>query len=168
MWRNLKSPSVCVQFMVFCCILHYFVTKFMFFLAIYAVLSQNWFVAIYALLCGANFSQKYCPWRKNDKYQVWGRRQCCPVTSSLALRPRDTVIFPSPLSSSEVNIVTHPAISLYVQIHLVKVLCFILYLCEQCRLPKSVTNIYHKRMFIHASVSSTSHQALNKKAKKLL
>ena len=38
--------------------LHCFVAKFVFFLAIYAVLSQNWFVAIYALLCGENFSQK--------------------------------------------------------------------------------------------------------------
>ena len=49
MWRNLKSPSICVQFMVFCCILNCFVAKFVFFLAIYAVLSQNWFVGIHAL-----------------------------------------------------------------------------------------------------------------------
>ena len=31
MWRNLKSPSICVQFMVFCCILNCFVAKFVFF-----------------------------------------------------------------------------------------------------------------------------------------
>ena len=28
--------------------------------------------AIYALLCGEKFSQKLCPWRKNDKYEVCG------------------------------------------------------------------------------------------------
>ena len=31
MWRNMKYPSLCVQFMVFCCILHCFVAKFVFF-----------------------------------------------------------------------------------------------------------------------------------------
>ena len=41
------------------------------FIWIYAVLSQNRFVAIYALLRGENLSQKLCPWRKNDKYEVW-------------------------------------------------------------------------------------------------
>ena len=44
MWRNLKSPSLCVQFMVFCCILHCFVAKFVFFLAIFAVLSHDRFL----------------------------------------------------------------------------------------------------------------------------
>ena len=28
MWRNLKSPSLCAQFMVFCCILHCFDAEF--------------------------------------------------------------------------------------------------------------------------------------------
>ena len=40
-----------------CCILHCFVTKFVFWV-IYAVLLQNRFVAIYALLCGENFIKK--------------------------------------------------------------------------------------------------------------
>ena len=31
MWRNLKFPSICVQFMAFCCILNCFVSKFVFF-----------------------------------------------------------------------------------------------------------------------------------------
>ena len=44
MWRNLKSPSLCVQFMVSCCIIHCFVAKFDYFLAIYAVLSQTRFL----------------------------------------------------------------------------------------------------------------------------
>ena len=47
--KNLKSPSLS---------------------AIFAVSSRNRFVAIYALLCGENLSQKLCPWRKNDKYEV--------------------------------------------------------------------------------------------------
>ena len=49
MKRNLKSSSLCVQFMVFCCILHCFVAIFV--VAIFAVLSQDRFVAIYAPLC---------------------------------------------------------------------------------------------------------------------
>ena len=56
--------KLCVQFMVLCCKIS--------FIWIYAVLSQNRFVAIYALLRGENLSQKLCLWRKNDKYQVWG------------------------------------------------------------------------------------------------
>ena len=32
---------------------------------------KNYFVAIYALLCGEKFIQKLCVWRKKDKYQVW-------------------------------------------------------------------------------------------------
>ena len=69
MWINLKflrmtdvekseiSFNMCtingilLHFKLFCC-------KMCVFLAIYAVLSQNWFVAIYALLCGENFNQK--------------------------------------------------------------------------------------------------------------
>ena len=47
--KNLKSPSLS---------------------AIFADSSRNRFVAIYALLCGENLSQKLCPWRKNDKYEV--------------------------------------------------------------------------------------------------
>ena len=43
--------GILLHFKLFCC-------KICVFLAIYAVLSQNWFVAIYALLCGENFSQK--------------------------------------------------------------------------------------------------------------
>ena len=58
-WKNLKSPSLCLEFMVFCCILHCFVAIcILYFCAISAVLSQNRFVAIYALLCGEHFSQK--------------------------------------------------------------------------------------------------------------
>ena len=49
--------------MVFCRILRYFV--------IYAVLSRNMFLAIHALLRGDKFYKKLCPWRKNDKYEVW-------------------------------------------------------------------------------------------------
>ena len=30
------------------------------------------FGTIYALLRGKKFSQKLCPWRKNDKYEVCG------------------------------------------------------------------------------------------------
>ena len=70
MWFNFKflhmtdvekfdiSSTVCLIYGI---LLHFtlFCSKIWpFFLAIYAVLSQNWFVAIYALLCGENFSQK--------------------------------------------------------------------------------------------------------------
>ena len=55
MWRNLKSPLLCVQFMVFCCILRCFVAKKLVFCDL-RCFSQNRFVAIYALLCGENFS----------------------------------------------------------------------------------------------------------------
>ena len=34
-------------------------------------LSRNPFVAIYTLLCGEKFIQKFSSWRKNDKYEVW-------------------------------------------------------------------------------------------------
>ena len=43
--------GILLHFKLFCC-------KICVFFAIYAVLSQNWFVAIYVLLCGENFSQK--------------------------------------------------------------------------------------------------------------
>ena len=39
------------------------------FVAIYAVLSKFFVVAIYALLCGEKLCQKLCVWRKKDKYQ---------------------------------------------------------------------------------------------------
>ena len=55
--------GVLSHFMLLCCKIS--------FIWIYAVLSQNRFVAIYALLRGENLSQKLCPWRKNDKYEVW-------------------------------------------------------------------------------------------------
>ena len=40
------------------------------FVAIYVLLWQICFVAIYALLCGEKIIQKLRMWRKNDKYQV--------------------------------------------------------------------------------------------------
>ena len=40
------------------------------FVAIYVLLWQICFVAIYALLCGEKIIQKLHMWRKNDKYQV--------------------------------------------------------------------------------------------------
>ena len=58
--------------------------NFLCFVASYAVLLQNLsfmqftlfcreicFVAIYALWRGEKLSQKFCLWRKKDKYQVW-------------------------------------------------------------------------------------------------
>ena len=65
MWRNLKSPSLC------------FVAIFF---AIYALLSQNRFLAIYALLCGENFSQNSAC---GEKLQISGMcviKNRCPVT----------------------------------------------------------------------------------------
>ena len=50
MWKNMKSPSLWVQFMAFCC------KKFFFWHL--CCFSQNWFVAIYTLWCGESFSQK--------------------------------------------------------------------------------------------------------------
>ena len=44
--------GILLHFKLFCC-------KICVFLAIYAVLSQNWFVAIYALLCGEKLSHVY-------------------------------------------------------------------------------------------------------------
>ena len=38
---------------------------------IYAVLLQNLFFTIYALLCGENLIQKLLLWRKNDKCQIY-------------------------------------------------------------------------------------------------
>ena len=40
------------------------------FVKIYALCREIRFVVIYALLCGEKFIQKFCMWRKNDKYQV--------------------------------------------------------------------------------------------------
>ena len=58
--------------------------NFLCFVASYAVLLQNLsfmqftlfcreicFVAIYALWRGEKLGQKFCLWRKKDKYQVW-------------------------------------------------------------------------------------------------
>ena len=76
MWRNLKflhiwhvcdgeNASKCIKFMLFVVIL--------IFVAIYALLLQIYFVAIYSLLCGEKINQKLHVWRKNYKYQVWKR-----------------------------------------------------------------------------------------------
>ena len=70
MWRNLKSPLFCVQFMVFCCILHCFDGKFVFSLAIYAVLSQNQFCD-FRTFVWRKILPKIVPVEKNDKYEVW-------------------------------------------------------------------------------------------------
>ena len=40
------------------------------FLKIYALCREIHFVAIYALLCGEKFIQKFSMWRKNDRYEV--------------------------------------------------------------------------------------------------
>ena len=75
MQRNLKSPSLCVQFMVFCCILLSFVGNLVFSSAIYAVLSQVLFFAIFALLCGEKFSQKKMAVEKKWKISGMGMRR---------------------------------------------------------------------------------------------
>ena len=59
--------------MVFCCILQYFVAKSVFFLQFTLFCRETSFGTIYAILRGEKFSKKLCPWRKNDKYEVWGR-----------------------------------------------------------------------------------------------
>ena len=56
--------------MVFCCILQYFVAKSVF-LQFTLFCREISFGTIYALLRGEKFSKKLCPWRKNDKYEVW-------------------------------------------------------------------------------------------------
>ena len=56
--------------MVFCCILQYFVAKSVF-LQFTLFCREISFGTIYAILRGEKFSQKLCPWRKNDKYEVW-------------------------------------------------------------------------------------------------
>ena len=61
------------------------------FVAFYNILLQNQFFlqftlfcreicfgTIYALLRGEKFSQKLCPWRKNDKYEVCTTAVQCP------------------------------------------------------------------------------------------
>ena len=78
MWRSLKFIHMWIDFKflhmtdvekseisfnmctIYGILLHFtlFCYKICVFLAIYAVLSQNWFVAIYALLRGENFSQR--------------------------------------------------------------------------------------------------------------
>ena len=58
MWRNLKSPSLCVQFMVSCCILHSFVAKFdSFFFGNLRCFVAKLVSAIHALLCGEKIVQ---------------------------------------------------------------------------------------------------------------
>ena len=47
----------------------YFLEKISF-LKIYALCREIHFVAIYTLLCGKKFIQKFSSWRKNDKYDV--------------------------------------------------------------------------------------------------
>ena len=64
--------------MVFCRILRYFVSESVF--VIYAVLSQNMYLAIHALLRGENFNKKLCLWRKNDKYEVCSYSYSCYLT----------------------------------------------------------------------------------------
>ena len=54
--------GILLHFKLFCC-------KICVFLAIYAVLSQNWFVAIYALMCGENFSKNSV---RGEKWQILG------------------------------------------------------------------------------------------------
>ena len=49
--QYLSAKSVCLGFTLFC--------------------REICFGTIYALLCGEKFSRKLCPWRKNDKYEVW-------------------------------------------------------------------------------------------------
>ena len=41
----------------------------------FTLFCQEFFVAIYALLCGEKLCQKLCVWRKKDKYQVCARGQ---------------------------------------------------------------------------------------------
>ena len=53
-----------VAFSLFCC-------KITPFLQFTLFCREICFVAIYAFLRGEKLSQKLCPWRKNDKYEVW-------------------------------------------------------------------------------------------------
>ena len=39
----------------------------------FTLFCQEFFVAIYTLLCGEKLSQKLCLWRKKDKYRVCSR-----------------------------------------------------------------------------------------------
>ena len=57
--------------MVFCRILQYFVAKSVV-LRFTLFCREISFGTIYALLRGEKFSEQFCPWRKNDKYEVWG------------------------------------------------------------------------------------------------
>ena len=55
---------------MFCRILCCFVAKSLFY-AIYAVLSRNLFCRYLRALAWRKLGQKFCLWRKKDKYQVW-------------------------------------------------------------------------------------------------
>ena len=59
---DVGNASTYVRFVLFCCKIG--------FVAIYTLLSQICFVAIYALLCGEKINQKLRVWRKNEKYEV--------------------------------------------------------------------------------------------------
>ena len=52
------------------------------FVTIYALCREMCFVAIYALLCGEKFIQKFSMWRKNDKYEVWSLGMSNPKVES--------------------------------------------------------------------------------------
>ena len=77
MWRNFglnalnflfTKDNVCVNLCLFA-ICAIFLQNLFF--AIYAILSKNCFVAINSLSMWSELSPKFCPWRKNDKYDVW-------------------------------------------------------------------------------------------------
>ena len=56
--------GVLLHFTIFCC-------QISFFLQFTLFCRETSFGTIYAILRGEKFSQKLCPWRKNDKYEVW-------------------------------------------------------------------------------------------------
>ena len=62
--------GILLHFKLFCC-------KICVFLAIYAVLSQNWFIAIYAIFGWRKILSKNSV--RGEKWQIWGMR---PVSSS--------------------------------------------------------------------------------------
>ena len=55
--------GVLLHFTIFCC-------QISFFLQFTLFCRETSFGTIYAILRGEKFSQKLCPWRKNDKYEV--------------------------------------------------------------------------------------------------
>ena len=89
MWRNFRClPMTDVENSEILYIWHvYYIenvaiyAKFMLFswkisfVKIYALCCEIPFVVIYALLCGGKFIQRFCMWRKNDKYQGWKSSQ---------------------------------------------------------------------------------------------